>query len=388
MRARSLPKSILLAVGIFGLCLGADLYGQAKPSPLLKLDRNELTAPEKEMLPDITVALTRPAEAGGQVWSMTFSRDGQLVTGNRDGKAMLWDLTGTKPKLQQTLELEPAMKAVGPVGFSPDGKQLVAVQADPFVKPMGEKTSTLTVFDMTAEGAQTFVRYDMSIGPSLAFHPARADLFYVGYRENHGRAVSITGGGLTTLPYEFPGAHGGFAFTPDGGTFASIVFNAARNGPLYGSEIKFWKVTPAAATETALIRLETGFKTIAFSPDGKWMATGSLDKVVRIWDLSVKQPVEKAKFLVEHWPRSVYFAGGSNYVVCVSSMNQIVLYNIAADKIEKAWMLEPRRGSELAEGAMYRSIAASALAPDGLHLAISNHNARSMILRLPITAKE
>lgn len=381
----SLSYSWLLLV-LFGLTLPTQAVAQAKPSPLGKLDRKELTPLEAEMLPDITVAATRPTEGTQHVSSLTFAPDGKLASGNRDGTVAIWDLSGTKPRLKASLELDPMKGSVEAVRYSPDGKQLVAVQPDTLAGARADRKAAMTVFQFVDEDVNSYVRYEMSIDEDIAFHPAKNTLFYR-LTGNEGRAVALEGGGLATLPHVIPGANSGFAFSPDGGTFAAIVFNPARNGKLYGSEFKFWKVGPDSLTERVLVQRDEGFKALAFSPNGKWLATASLDKFVRVWSLDGTEPVEKAKFAVEHWPRSVYFAGGSEYVACVSSMNQILLYNIAADKVEKTWMLEPRRGSKLAEGAMYLSIKANALAPDGQHLAISNHNAQTLILRLPVPVK-
>ena len=367
----------------FCLVLLSEVGAQTKVSPLAKLDRKELTPLEAEMLPDVTVAATRPPEGSKDVSSLVFSADGKLVSGNCDGKVAIWDLTATKPQLKQTLELDPKKEFVNAVRFSPDGKQLVAVQSESFHKGLADRRPAMTVYQMGDEGANAFVRYEMSIDLDVAFHPKKPDLFYR-KQGNEGRAISLEAGGLASLPYEIPGANSGFAFSPDGGTFAAIVFNPARNGKLYGSEFKFWKVGADSLSESVLVQRDDGFKCLAFSPNGKWLATGSLDKFVRVWALGEKEPEEKAKFPVDFWPKAVYFAGGSEYVACVTSSNQILLYNIAAEKIEKTWMLEPRRGSKLAEGPMHRLIAASALAPDGQHLAISNHNAQTLILRLPV----
>jgi WD40 repeat protein len=192
---------------------------------------------------------------------------------------------------------------------------------------------------------------------------------------------------LKVLDLELRGVNSALTFSPNGKLFSSVVFNPARNGELYGSEIKTWKVAAdRSMTEYSLLQLQHGFKTLAYSPDGNWMATGGLEKVVRIWDLRPDLPVEKAQFPMKQWVKAVYFAGSSDYVVGVGSSNQIVLFNVARGAVEKEWNFTPRRESKFGVGAMSNLFSTMHMAPDGRHLAFGNHTAQTMILRLPIPA--
>lgn len=347
-----------------------------EPSPLSKLDRKELTLVDIEQLPEFAVAVTNPPEGTKDVLSCTLSVDGKMVTASRDGKAMLWDLTGTTPRLIQTIELVAADKfPFVQVRFSPDGKRLVFANG-----------GVLHFYDVTAAGLKFFASRDVGVRDQLTFHPTQPFLMYSA--NNVGRGIVVGENGLELLPWELPGTNSALTFSPDGKLFTSIVFSPERNGELYGSEIVTLKVAAdRKMTGFMLIQQLRGFKAIAYSPDGNWLATGSLDKTIRIWDLRPDLPAEKAKIPMKQWVKTVYFAGGGEYVVGVSSMNEIKLIKTATGEVEKEWEFAPRRGTKFAVGAMYNGYSTTALATDGRHLAFSNYTPLTVILRLPIPAK-
>ena len=70
------------------------------------------------------------------------------------------------------------------------------------------------------------------------------------------------------------------AFSPDGKTLASGSFDKS---------IKLWNM--ASGKNTATLKGHTdAVISVAFSPDGKTLASGSQDKSIRLWDLA---PVKK-----------------------------------------------------------------------------------------------
>ena len=83
----------------------------------------------------------------------------------------------------------------------------------------------------------------------------------------------------------------GVAFSPDGGTLATADFTSTRASP---RAVQFWDV--AGHRQTARI---TGgaadSDSIAYSPDGRTVATGSYDGTVRLWDVSSRAAVAELK---------------------------------------------------------------------------------------------
>jgi WD40 repeat protein/tetratricopeptide (TPR) repeat protein len=197
----------------------------------------------------------------GTVTAVAFSPDGRLLAagcsrldtaGRRHHEVSLWDVDSGRE-----LRTLPAFEqAVFALAFSPDGRLLAA----------------------GGEGGQEFT----DAGPAML--TGQAKLWDVSTGRE--RAAFTTSNRVYAL-----------SFSPDGGLLAAgsgrfqAVGNVQTGGvthaallPIEG-EVKLWDVA-AGKERVTLGRHSAGVRALAFSPDGRLLATASLDSIIKLWDLA------------------------------------------------------------------------------------------------------
>ncbi|WP_433468920.1 NACHT and WD repeat domain-containing protein [Spirillospora sp. CA-128828] len=204
--------------------------------------------------------------------SVAFSPDGRLVAaGGNSGATRLWDL-GTGRVLRR-LKHGSAVRAVV---FSPDGRRLATAGLDGAVRLWDPETGRVTGTPLTGH-------IDEVTG--VAFSPDGRRLATVDgngtvrlWDPDTGRMTGISQSGHTGDRYTeayYPGLVQAVAFSPDGRRLATGGVDTT---------IRFLDAVPRRSSDTMLTSYRTDVRSLAFAADGKTLATGDVNGSVSLWD--------------------------------------------------------------------------------------------------------
>jgi eukaryotic-like serine/threonine-protein kinase len=194
--------------------------------------------------------------------SLTFSPDEtRLVVGSDDGLLSIWDV-----------ETEKAVGHYrGPMGitsiFTPDGNRVLTLEGGPSIR--GRDVTRAPEVLVLRGGASHAA---LSPNGKLAAASGKAIVLW----------DAETGKKLHTLENR-KGSPESLAFSPDGAFLAAAIHRQSTGG------VRVWDVKTgqlARALPDPDLTTAAPCTSAAFSPDGKLLAAGGVDRVVRVWDVA------------------------------------------------------------------------------------------------------
>ncbi|KIK66938.1 hypothetical protein GYMLUDRAFT_156943, partial [Collybiopsis luxurians FD-317 M1] len=228
------------------------------------------------------------------VWSVAFALDGKrIVSGSGDKTVRIWNAGSGTPIGEP---LQGHTHWVGSVAFSPDGKRIVSGSGDKTVRIWS--TETGTAIGEPLQGHTHWVE-------SVAFSPDSKRIV----SGSNDKTVRIWNAETGTPIGEPLQGHTNWvqsvACSPDGKRIVSgsrdktvRIWNAETGTPigepLQGHSnwtVRIWNAETGTPIGEPLQGHTHWVWSVAFSPDGKRIVSGSRDKTVRIWNAETGAPI-------------------------------------------------------------------------------------------------
>jgi hypothetical protein len=217
------------------------------------------------------------------------------------------------------------------VAFTPDGGTLLATGGE-LDRRTQKRMGQLTLWDVAARR------------PRAVVPDPNGDLFTVAVtRDGRTLATSAAGGDvkLRDLPsgqerrtlVNLGGGSVVLVFSPDGEVLAGGTGGGTDNGRLVPGVAVLWDV--ATGKERLRLRGHGGMvRALAFSPDGKTIATCSPDRTVRLWDAATGR--ERALLKGHHNEvQSVAFSPDGTLLASSDGDGAVILWDVATGKFQQ-----------------------------------------------------
>ena len=279
---------------------------------------------------------------GGRVFTLAYSPDGQRLASGGDDNTVR---LWDIPSQSDIRYLDGHTDWIKSVAFSPDGKLLASAGMDGFVK----------LWDPSS-GIKLTSRKQGDRVESAVFSPNGEAFATSGNIDGFIDLWAVSGRNIRHVDRitEHPSLVSSVAFSPDGKKLASAGDD---------DTVRLWNVA-----DSSEISIFTGHSkdvtSVAFSPDGKKLASGSKDNTVKFWEVFSGE--ELATLEHKGYVESVAFSPDGYTLASASSE----YHNDSGYYIIKLWEVSSQKTITTLKGHQY-GVTTVAFSPDGKMLASS-----------------
>jgi WD40 repeat protein len=257
--------------------------------------------------------------------SVAFSPDGrQVISGSSDDKTLkLWDVASGR----EVRTFTGHSSRVNSVAFSPDGRQVIS----------GSSDRTLKLWDVASgREVRTFIGHSSGVS-SVAFSPDGKQAIS-GSHDYTLKLWDVASGNVIRTFSGHPDTDvSSVAFSPDGRQVISGSSTAfdPKGYPIsssYAYTLNLWDVASGRVIRTFSGHSGRRVNSVAFSPDGKQVISGSDDSTLKQWSTLKLWEVASGRvirtFSFEHHFICVAFSPDGRKVISGDSGGYVTLWNI------------------------------------------------------------
>jgi WD40 repeat protein len=258
------------------------------------------------------------------VTSIVFSPDGRyVVSGSLDGTARIWEAASGEEIVRMTAEEE-----VSSVLISADGRYVVSGGCDrtglTIGSTCGPEEGTVRVWEVETGKEVARMTYANAV-LSVAISPDSSHVVSASWDGTARVWEAVTGKEVARMTYD--GSVTAVAFSPDGNFVVSGACEDFTEVSCTEGTVRIWEAS--TGREVTRMAQAKGTSAVAFSPDGKYVLSAECDKVVHkragiciqgtvhIWEAGTGKEV--ARMVHDDYVSAAAFSPDGRYVVSGSS---------------------------------------------------------------------